>query len=286
MSDFSFSIFPNENFVDLRLFQFGYEQCIPLHSFGPFIRNHYLFHYIISGKGYLESVGTDGLVHHYDLSADQGFLICPGMSNTYCASANDPWKYVWLEFDGLRVMEFLNSAGLSSDQPVYQAESTTLANSVRDSMLYIADNPGLSPLHLIGQLYLFLDQLIQTSTTRREMKGRPLKDFYVQEAVNFIGQNYQKNITVEEIADVCRLNRSYFSKLFKESMGCSPQEFVIRLRLSKATELMSSNNMSIGDIAALCGYPNQLHFSRAFKKHYGISPREWRIKNGISTKKD
>lgn len=286
MSDFSFSMFPNENFVDIRLFQFGYEQCTPLHSFGPFIRNHYLFHYVISGEGYLDSITADGVLHHYHLTANQGFLICPGMSNTYCASKNNPWKYVWLEFDGLRVMEFLNNAGLSTEQPIYQAISTTAGCSVRDSMLYIADHPNESPLHLIGHLYLFLDQLIQTSLTKREMKGRPLKDFYIQEAINFIEQNSHRNITVEEIADVCRLNRSYFSKLFKESMGCSPQEFVIRLKLSKSTDLMSTTNMSIGDIAALCGYPNQLHFSRAFKKHYGISPREWRTKNVISTKKD
>ncbi len=42
MKEFSFTVFPNENFVDLRLYQFGCEQCKPLHSFGPFIRNHFL----------------------------------------------------------------------------------------------------------------------------------------------------------------------------------------------------------------------------------------------------
>ena len=54
---------------------------------------------------------------------------------------------------------------------------------------------------------------------------------------------------------------------------------LIRLRLSKATVMMKSSGASIGGIAAMCGYPNQLHFSRAFKKHYGVSPREWRDKN-------
>ena len=49
MKDFSFSVFPNENFLDLRLFQYGWEQCAPLHSFGPFVRNNFLLHYVISG---------------------------------------------------------------------------------------------------------------------------------------------------------------------------------------------------------------------------------------------
>lgn len=84
-------------------------------------------------------------------------------------------------------------------------------------------------------------------------------------------QNYQRDLSVEEIADVCKLNRSYFGKLFKERKGCPPQEFLIRMRLSKAAELMKTSSASIGDIAVACGYPNQLHFSRSFK-HITASP--------------
>ncbi len=95
-----------------------------------------------------------------------------------------------------------------------------------------------------------------------------------------------RSVTVEELAGVCKLNRSYFSKLFKENMGCPPQEFLIRLRLAKAAELMKGTGNSIGDISVMCGYPNQLHFSRAFKKRYGVSPREWRVQNQIPKRAD
>ena len=97
--------------------------------------------------------------------------------------------------------------------------------------------------------------------------------------------NYAREITVEELAGICKLNRSYFSKLFKDNMGCPPQEFLIRLRLSKAADLMKGTGKSIGDISAMCGYPNQLHFSRAFKQRYGVSPREWRAQNQIQKKR-
>lgn len=284
MKDFSFSIFPSENFLDLRLYQYGWEQCAPLHSFGPFVRNHYLFHYVISGRGFLDSTGPDGETSRYNLEADQGFLICPGQVNTYSADKQHPWKYVWLEFDGLRVAEYLNSAGLGDAQPLYQPQSLTQGEAVRDAMLYIASHSDASTLHLIGHLCLFLDELIQSSSTRQTVRDTQLRDFYIQEAVTYMEQNYQRDLTVEEIADVCKLNRSYFSKLFKEQMGCPPQEFLIRLRLSKAADLMKTSNASIGDISVLCGYPNQLHFSRAFKKRYGMSPREWRSQNKIHPK--
>lgn len=281
MEEYSFSVFPNENFLDLRLYQYGWEQCAPLHSFGPFIRNHYLFHYVISGKGHLDSTDADGVRWDYDLGPDQGFLLFPGQVSTYIADREQPWKYVWLEFDGLRVSEYVESAGLSLSQSLYRPQAPAQGQKVRDVMLYIADHSDASSLHLIGHLFLFLDTLIQTSSTRKSLHGVQLKDFYIQEAVNYMEHNYQRELTVEELADACKLNRSYFSKLFKESMGCPPQEFLIRLRLSKAAFLMKGTNDSIGDIAVRCGYPNQLHFSRAFKKRYGVSPREWRMQNQI-----
>ena len=277
MANYSFSIFPNENFLDFRLYQYGWEQCWPLHSFGPCARNHYLFHYIISGHGGLDSAGSNGEDRHYELGPGQGFLICPGQINTYIASKTDPWEYTWLEFDGLRIEEYLDSAGLSILQPVYRPQFPDKGDELRDTMLYIARNADATPLHLIGHLCLFLDSLIRSSSTRKLFHGGKLKDFYIQEAINFMEHNYQRDLTIEEIADVCKLNRSYFSKLFKESMGCPPQEFLIRLRLSKAAEMMKISNNSIRDISASCGYPNQLHFSRAFKKCYGVSPRQWRM---------
>ena len=284
MDNYSFSIFPNDHFLDLTLYQYGWEQCAPLYSFGPSVRNHYLFHLIISGCGLLRSNDADGVTHHYHLGPGQGFLICPGQVNTYSADEQQPWKYVWLEFDGLRAPDYLTAAGLGVSQPIYVPRETGQAGSLQERMLYIVNHPEATPLHLIGHLCLFLDELIQSSATRREARGGQLRDFYIQEAVTYIQQNYHRDLTVEEIADVCKLNRSYFSKLFKENMGCPPQEFLIRLRLSKATEFMKTSGASIGDISILCGYPNQFHFSRAFKKRYGMSPREWRNQNKVSTK--
>ena len=285
MEDYFFSIFPNENFVDLRLYQYGWEQCSPLHSFGPFVRNHYLFHYIISGRGHLDAADQYGVDHAHELQSGEGFLIFPGQVNTYCAHKSNPWKYVWLEFDGLRVAEYVDRAGLDLSQPIYRPQALEQGDDLAETMLYIAGHPNASPLHLVGHLCLFLDKLMQSSSTQRDLRGGQLKDFYIQEAITFMEHNYHREITVEDMANVCKLNRSYFSKLFKDSMGCPPQEFLIRMRLSKAADLMKGTGKSIGDISSMCGYPNQLHFSRAFKQRYGVSPREWRAQNQIAKKR-
>ena len=107
MSDILFYVFPNENFVDLGLYQFGKEQCEPAHSFGPASRNHYLFHFVISGTGTLMADNSKGETKTYQIKSGQGFMIFPRQITTYVADQNLPWEYVWVEFDGLRAKEIV-----------------------------------------------------------------------------------------------------------------------------------------------------------------------------------
>ncbi len=108
------------------------------------------------------------------------------------------------------------------------------------------------------------------------MKSSKMRDYYIKEAIHYMEQNFQNNITIEDIAAVCGINRSYFGKIFKNSTGRSPHESLMNYRMVKATELLKLTSLSIADIGSAVGYENQLHFSRAFKNVYGISPREWR----------
>lgn len=82
-------VFQDERFVDLNLYQYGWEQTEPLHSYGPYARNHYLFHYVISGKGLLLANEQE-----YAIEGGQGFLIAPGQVTTYRADEQEPWELV------------------------------------------------------------------------------------------------------------------------------------------------------------------------------------------------
>ena len=280
MSEVIFSVFPSENFIDLGLYQFGWERCDPSHSFGPAARNHYLFHLCLSGTGRLIAQNHKEESLEYQIKSGQGFLLFPHQVATYVADQELPWEYAWLEFDGLRVKESLALTGLSLSQPVYRARHRDVFQVMKDEMLYIVHHKEETPLHLIGHLYLFLDSLVRSSASPQSETGGRLRDFYIKEAFSFIEQNFQNDISVEDIAAACGLNRSYFGKIFHESMGKSPQEFLISYRMTKATELLKLTDLSISDIGNVVGYPNQLHFSRAFKNVYGVSPRDWRYEHG------
>lgn len=286
MQNLIFSIFPNQNFVDLGLFQFGWERCTPAHSFGPAARNHYLFHYILSGTGTLMADDSKGVTQTYSIKSMQGFMIFPNQITTYVADKQLPWEYVWLEFDGLRVKSLLDTIGLSLDKPVYHARNKNLREDMANEMLYISRHKDESPFHLIGHLYLFLDYLLRSAADEQLEHGSKLREFYIHEALTYIEHNFQNEITIEDIAGVCGLNRTYFGKIFKEALGKTPQEFLLNYRMLKAAELLKLTSLSIGDVGLAVGYANQMHFSRAFKNNYGISPREWRYQNHVNNTVD
>ncbi len=274
MSEVIFSVFPSENFVDLGLYQFGWEQCDPSHSFGPAARNHYLFHYCLSGTGMLYSQNGRKESDTFHIKSGQGFMIFPHQVCMYIADHEIPWEYVWIEFDGLRVKEAIELAGLKPEQPVYKARYKDISETMKEEMLYIVNHKEES------HLYLFIDSLVRSSTSVPLGQGSSLREFYLKEAISFIEQNFQNDISVEDIAACCGLNRSYFGKIFHENMGKSPQEFLISYRMTKAAELLKLTALSVADIGNAVGYPNQLHFSRAFKNVYAISPRQWRLEHG------
>lgn len=211
-------------------------------------------------------------------------MIFPKQITTYIADEKLPWEYMWIEFDGMRAREAIETAGLTPDAPIYRASFKDQREHMINEMLYILEHKNETPFHLTGHLYLFIDFLIRSAASMQINTNGRVRDFYIKEALNYIEQNFQNDISVEGISAFCGLNRTYFGRIFKDTIGQSPQKFLLNYRMTKAAELLKLTSLSINDIGNAVGYPNQLHFSRAFKNVYGISPREWRNKKRIDRK--
>ena len=281
MGEALFSLFPDERFMDLGLYQYGWEKCDAGHSFGPASRNHFLFHYIISGKGTLYA--TDFACYH--LKSGQGFLLFPGEVTHYIADSEFPWEYTWLEFDGIKAREYVHRSGLTKDSPVYNIGNGPLASGMMSEMLYIVRHASDTTLQLIGHLYLFLDYFARSSSSAILKREEDPASRYVREACMYIERNYQKSITVADIAAAVALSRGYFSRLFHEMTGKTVQEHLIEYRMQRAAEMMRTTQLSIAQIANSVSYENPLHFSRAFKNVYGVAPRDWRKENTVKVYK-
>ena len=274
MSNTFFNIFPNENFIDLCMYQFGYEQCDPGHSFGPATRNHYLFHYVLSGTGTLMADNAKGETQTYSVKSGQGFMIFPGQINTYIADEQLPWEYMWIEFDGLRVKEALSVTDLCKDAPVYHSHSKELREKLADEMLYIVNHPQESSFHLIGHLYLFLDYLLQSAKSATLISSGRMSDYYIKEAINYMEQNFQNTISIEDIAESYELTELPMACHIPMGLSGSEQEIIL-LRIDKGYSFLElAEHFGISEMACRQRLSRALHKCRTLlEEPLGSTPK-------------
>ena len=98
----------------------------------------------------------------------------------------------------------------------------------------------------------------------------------MEECASYLVQNYNKELTIRELAALCGLSQSRFMYLFKERFGMAPMEYQKALRLSNAKALLTATQLPIIEISALVGYSDPLYFSRLFRQATSLSPRQYR----------
>jgi len=271
---FSFFRFNDSSkFVDLTMYQLGQSKCNPGSMPGYLKYDHYLFHYVFSGKGVLYSERSNGSIQTFPVEAGQGFMIFPGYKNNYIADMDDPWHYCWIEFDGLLVRDLLRQARLQVANPIFTPHD---GMRIEDALKYIMDNPNNPSMELISHLYMFASSFANKPVSNKLVFSDSVRDFYVKEAIEFIYRNYPRNLSVGDIAEHCNIHRSYLSRIFKTATGVTPQDFLIRCRCDIASDLLTSTTKPIGEISAMVGYTDPLNFSRAFKREIGMSPKDFR----------
>jgi AraC-like DNA-binding protein len=263
------------------MYQFGFQECNPFYSVGPYAPNHYIFHYVYSGRGILNSHDEKGRTMHHKVEAGQGFIILPKQVASYAADGKQPWNYYWVEFNGLKARELVLESGLTVNRPIYTAKDTKEQKKMEDALRHMIENSNASPFELIGYCYLFLSALAASSAYQKKAARSSLQNFYVHEILAYIEAHYHEEIRVEDLAAACNLDRSYVGKIFKGLMGTSLRDFLIRYRIRKACELMKSTHNTIGEISTMVGYPNMFSFSRAFKTMMGQPPSKWRAENKL-----
>ena len=104
----------------------------------------------------------------------------------------------------------------------------------------------------------------------------------IDEVYEYMLQNFQKQITVKEVADIANMSESAFSHFFKKSTNRSYMKFLTEIRLSHACQLLNNTQLNVKEIAYNCGYVNLSNFNRLFKKYRKTSPLEYRKKSAYT----
>lgn len=98
-------------------------------------------------------------------------------------------------------------------------------------------------------------------------------------AVEYIENNIDSvTLELDTLAEVSKISEVYLRKLFKNEFGISPKQYITRLRISRAKQLLKNSGTPISKVAEKCGFASLYHFSRAFKASVGYTPSEYRSK--------
>ncbi len=252
----------------MTLYYGGWEVCKPLHTFGPAIRQHYLLHYVTRGKGKLWIGKTKNTC--YEIGENTIFLIKPGIITTYAADKNEPWEYCWICIDGYDVPRILQDCGFNNDNLLFFDKSRGKVQSAIVNFVFSFRRNKHNEYALLSYLYNFFAQM------KRQYKKTNIKSIYVKHAIDYIYENYNKNITIGDIAHHLNIDRTYLYRLFKREYNVSPQKYLIKFRLQVAVNKLENTQKSIMEIAEECGFNNVSLFCHQFKKVYKDTPLNYR----------
>ena len=230
----------------IAVYNTGKQKCEGGYSWGPALRDHYLLHYVISGKGtYVCGEET------YRLKAGDLFIVYPDQVVSYHADKNDPWQYCWVGFNGTLADRFRQLPAVVDIDPQLI------------SSLFPREGQSNPEMHIAGGLFQLCAALFPAA---------PESGSHVQKVKNLIAQAYMQPLQVANIANALHLDRRYLTRIFREATGLSIQQYLIDVRMTAADRHLSQG-CSVQDTARLCGYEDSSNFSRMYKKHRGISPK-------------
>lgn len=259
--------------VTLRINNCGYYR---IHD-GPTVktthyegRNDYQLIYMAAGKGVFYFKNGKKIVEKGNM-----VLFRPGEPQVYTYYAADKVEVFWVHFTGSQVEDFLSYYDLPKDENVFFTGSSPdyqwLYNQMIRELQLRRENYDELLQILLHHVLLIINRYLKESK-----KG--ITDILdeMECAINYFNENYNKPIEIEQYAKEQHVSTNWFIHNFKKVAGVTPQQYIIRLRISAAKEYLVSTNKTIKEIAMTVGYNNALYFSRLFRKSTGLSPSDYR----------
>ena len=225
--------------------------------------------YITEGMG---NVTIDN--KRIDLPAGSLVFYLPGQYREYDLYRNSRSKSYYIFFEGDACEEIVRELKLDA-RNVYNVGPDMQLTSLFDNLVseYSAKNDHYEYMcqsYLLGILTSIARSASDEPRVPTEYRQR------INDVCRYMYENCERIESISSLAQICHLSESRFSHLFSSVMGTSPKNYLIRIRIEKAKELLANTENSIGRVSELVGLHDQNYFSRIFKRLTGISPTQYR----------
>lgn len=134
----------------------------------------------------------------------------------------------------------------------------------------------IQQIHSLETLCFHLQEIVVTFSESMFQQAPNQNSELMRKAMIYISKHFNEPLTLEDAAQYVHLHPSYFSTLFKQSIGSSFKEYLNMVRIEESKRLLSNTDFSIIDIAVAIGFEDQSYFSKVFKKYTGLTPKQYR----------
>ncbi len=202
-----------------------------------------------------EISGPDCAIEYYCIAI--GGLHMPGLREN--ALISDDAGFVFKggkAFSELTLLMDMMHQNLSEETPRCEAYCHSLLHAV-----------------LVKTLAIVAEKTATETEQDRSLEEDPILGRRIKK---YIDENYMEPMTLQTIGDALHVSPYYLSHIFKETIGYSPMQYLLRRRIGEAQSLLISTDYSISDIAGMVGYDTQSYFNMQFTKHVGMPPKKYR----------
>lgn len=227
-----------------------------------------LFIYILSGELHVRLQNRQ-----YTAGEQEIILIdCSKPHSYYCTSS---CEFLFFHYDGFHAQNLTEHLIVQNESAVFRLANHREILKPLDKLLKSLENNDYpSDIDLSCIVYSILCQM-QSFNDFTTAASSPMSEV-IAEVINFMKKNIQEPLSLDVLADHVNISTSYLSHQFRAETGCSPIEYLARLKINYAKTILRSTNRTVSDIALSLGYSSSASFINAFTSRVGISPKQFR----------
>lgn len=227
--------------------------------------------YNIEGNGLVKI--TDQEIH---VPPDHFIIIPQNTAHAYAADENNPWSIYWIHYGGAKAKWLAQPGLLPIPVPRTNVSRINERIALFDEIFHHLER-GYS-IESLEYVNLCLPRLLASFIHLLQYRSfkEPLSRNTVDQTINFMLENINHKLKLDDLAKAVKLSTSHFSRLFFERTGHSPINYFIQLKIQRSCHLLDNTTLSVSEIAREIGMDDPFYFSRQFGKVMNMSPTVYR----------
>lgn len=264
---------------DLEKFNLGVDFSHPKFILPKRCEDRLYLNFVIKGKG---------RINGEPFKAGQFYFTRPLEPHTIESDEHDPFVSVWMTIDGPYSQEIITKLKKIDNHNILALKDSHDILRLTELLLYKTSLNKRTTSYLKSLIDIYLSYIAPIDffdPQRMPISEKTAK--FIREAKIYVRNNL-KDATVADMAEAQHYNIKYFSRIFAEATGITPQEYITDCKMEWAKNSLTYSNLSISKIMDSVGYSHRNGFTAAFKKKYGCTPTEYRrkIKKGLLPEKE